>query len=200
MELHALDHRRRVLGVAEAHVLEPQVALGPVKFDLAVPAVLVGGEHVAQAGDGLTRRRIVPPHGDELLERADDPPGEHVGGDERADRKSLVDDGKRAHRGQEDGGEHGQHGAQIHVAVRTAAAVQGALDGLGVPVLPRRSQGIVERQRLGRGAAGDHLCDQRVAGKAGATLFGAGSAEDGSGAPGEQQEKRQDDNEKPCDG
>ena len=73
--------------------------------------------------------------------------------------------------GHRDGAGHGQRGAERWRSRRRQRRGDGALDALGVAILPDRTKRLVEGQRLDRRATGDDLGDQGVAAEA-AVAFG----------------------------
>ena len=199
-ETQVVDNRRAPFGIAEINVLQGELALGPVQFDLAFQAIALGIEQFAQAFHRLPEGRIRPPLGNKLVEGTEQAAAQHVGGDEGAHGQFLVDDGHGADAGQRYAGDQRQRGTQVGVRVRLASAVDGVGDVIGVGVLEHGAHGLIEGERLDGGPPVDDLGDQGVTVHAGAAFLAVGGPHDAGRAPGDEHEHRDHDQQHRRDG
>ena len=170
------------------------------QFDFAFLAFAGCVEDFTQPFHRLFEIGVGAPLGDQLIEGAEKPAAEHVGGDQGADGQALIDDGDGADGGHGDRRHHAQRGADVGIGVRLAAANHRFFNVVGVFVLPQRTHGSIQGQGLDGGASGNHFGDQAVAALAGLAFFAVGGGHDIARPPSDKCEHRQDDQQHPGDG
>ena len=158
---HGFDDRTVAARIAEADAVQRKASLGPRQFQTG-RIVFLQRQQMTQAVERLLDRREAAPVRDQLHQRRNEAATQDVGGDERADRHLLIENGEGAdcrdrHRvGQGDGL------SRVLEAIGQTPALERLLHHLGLLLLPGVIETLGQAQGLDAAAPGQDLAGQPI--------------------------------------